>query len=52
MHKNVPDDKKLSLPKYCTLISPVVQFLNMLSIEDLFDPLIIKEVSDDVVTEC
>jgi len=37
MHKNVPDEKKLSIPKYCQLPSSVVQFLNMLSLEDLFD---------------
>ena len=37
MHKNVPDDKKLEIPAYCTAPSCVIQLLNMVSLEDLFD---------------
>ena len=52
MHKNVPDDKRLDLPKYCQLPSPVVQFLNMVSIEDLFDQSFVAQVKNDLLEEC
>ena len=52
MHKNVPDEKRLALPKYCEKSSNVVQFLNMLSLEDLFDSQVLNEVKQDLLDEC
>jgi len=37
MHKAVPDDKQLPIRQHCTTASRVVQILNMISLEDLFD---------------
>jgi len=52
MHKNVPDDKRLDIPKYCQNPSNVVQFLNMISLEDLFEPAYLNEVKQELLTEC
>ena len=52
MHKNVPDEKRLDLPKYCSMPSPVVQFLNMVSVEDLFDQSFVAQVKNDLLEEC
>lgn len=52
MHKNVPDDKRLEIPKYCQNPSNVVQFLNMISLEDLFEPAYLNEVKQELLTEC
>jgi splicing factor U2AF subunit len=37
MYKNVPDDKKLPIPLFTMNPSRVVQFLNMISVEDLYE---------------
>lgn len=52
MHKNVPDDKKLEIPQYCTMPSRVVQLLNMVSLEDLFDTTTLDQVRQDTIDEC
>ena len=52
MHKNVPDEKKLPTPFYCTNPTKIVQLLNMLSIEDLFDFDEIELVRNDVLQLC
>ena len=52
MHKNVPDMKKLSTPFYCSNPTRIVQLLNMLSIEDLFDHEEITQVRNDVLQLC
>lgn len=49
MHKNVPDSKQLPTPFYCTNPSRIVQLLNMLSIEDLFDREEVDMVRNDVL---
>lgn len=52
MHKNVPDSKKLPTPFYCTNPTKIVQLLNMLSIEDLFDFQEIEQARNDVLQLC
>ena len=51
MHKNVPDDKRLEIPAYCTNPSRVVQLLNMISLEDLFDTGVLESVKQDIIDE-
>ena len=50
MHKNVPDGKQLPTPFYTTNPSRIVQLLNMISIEDLFDFLEVQRVREDVLS--
>lgn len=50
MHKNVPDGKQLPTPFYTTNPSRIVQLLNMISIEDLFDFLEVERVREDVLS--
>lgn len=52
MQKNVPDDKKLPIPLFAITPSRVVQFLNMISVEDLFEEEEIIHVKDDLLQEC
>ena len=52
MHKNVPDDKRMPIPLFAMTPSRVVQFINMISAEDLFDEEEIILVKDDLLQEC
>ena len=52
MFKNVPDDKRLPIPLFAMTPSRVVQFLNMISPEDLYDEEEIFKVKDDLLQEC
>ena len=52
MFKNVPDDKKLPIPLFAMTPSRVIQFMNMISYEDLFEEDEIFQVKDDILTEC
>ena len=52
MFKNVPDDKRLPVPLFAMTPSRVVQFLNMISIEDLYEEDEILQVRDDLLQEC
>ena len=50
MHKNVPDGKQLPTPFYTTNPSRIVQLLNMMSIEDLFDFHEVERIREDVLS--
>ena len=52
MHKNVPDEMKLDLPVHCSEPTRVVQFLNMVSLEDLIDIEAVESIRKDVLDEC
>lgn len=52
MYKHVPDDKRLPIPLFAMTPSRVVQFINMISVEDLYDEEEIFKVKDDLLFEC
>ena len=52
LYKNVPDDKRMPIPLFAMTPSRVVQFMNMISVEDLNEEEEIFKVKDDLLTEC
>lgn len=52
LFKNVPDDKRMPIPLFAMTPSRVVQFINMISYEDLADEDEIIHVKDDILEEC
>ena len=52
MHKNVPDEKQMTTPDFCVNPSRVVQFLNMISVHDLYDIEELELVKNDLIQEC
>jgi hypothetical protein len=49
MFKNVPDENRLPIPLFAMTPSRVVQFLNMISVPDLYDEEEIVQVKDDLL---
>jgi hypothetical protein len=48
----VPDDKRLPIPLFAMTASRVIQFINMISVEDLNEEDEIIKVKDDILSEC
>jgi len=51
LHKNVPDSEKLIIPNFASAPSRVLCFLNMLSVEELFEKESVKIVKEDLLNE-
>jgi splicing factor U2AF 65 kDa subunit len=51
-YKNVSDEKLLVTPDFCVNPSRVVQFLNMISVHDLYDRDELERVKSDLLSEC
>ena len=52
MHICVKEEEKMTIPLFALNPSKVVQFLNMISIPDLFDQDELMNVGQDLVTLC
>jgi hypothetical protein len=50
MFKNVSDEKLLQTPDFCVNPSRVVQFLNMISVHDLYDREELELVKSDLLS--
>lgn len=42
----------LDVPEWCSIPSRIVQFLNMICVEDLFEDDLLKELYIDIKEEC
>lgn len=52
MYKNVSDEKLMTTPDFCVNPSRVVQFLNMISVHDLYDREELELVKSDLLSQC
>ena len=52
MHISVKEEEKLNIPLFAINPSRCIQFMNLISITDLFDEEEIFRVKDDLVSEC
>ena len=52
MHVSVKEEDKFNIPLFAITPSRCVQFMNMISVSDLFDEEVIFLVKDDLVSMC